>query len=131
MSAVRVRASGLEALRRRLAALPGTARGTAAPALVALAEEVAGEVRTSFSTGAEPSSPGAAPDDASGRLAAAVSAVPSDAGGSVMVSAPEAAFLEYGTVRMAARPFLRPAATRAGARGLDLLKAALRAGLRP
>lgn len=135
MSAVKVRAAGLDALRRRLAALPDRARAAAVPGFEALADAAAVEVRASLGAGPDPSAPGAAPDDRAGRLAAAVSAGPTAVGSAVTVgtadvAAPEAAFLEYGTVRMAPRPFLRPAAARAGARGLGLLKEALRAGLR-
>ncbi len=126
---VKVRAAGLDALRRRLAALPETARAAAAPGFSALAEGVAGDVRASLGAGPGPSAPGGAPDDPSGRLAASVSAA--EDGSAVTVAAPEAAFLEYGTIHMAARPFLRPAASRAGRAGLALLGAALRRGLRP
>lgn len=131
MSAVTVRAAGVAALRRRLAALPDAARTAAAPGFTALAEEAAGDVRVSLGAGPGPSAPGAAPGDPSGRLAATVSAAPTEAGSAVTAAAPEAALLEYGTLRMAARPFLRPVASRAGRAGLALLGAALRRGLRP
>ena len=131
MSAVKIRAAGLEAMRRRLAALPAAARDAAAPGFEALAEDVARNVRASLGTGANPSAPGGAPDDPSGRLAASVAATPTENGSAVTVAAPEAAFLEYGTFRMAARPFLRPIASRAGPTALARLGAALRQGLRP
>ncbi len=131
MSAVRFRAAGLDALRRRLAALPATARSAAAPAMLDVAEGVADAVRASLGAGPGPSAPGAAPDDPSGRLAASVSAAPTDRGSVVIAAAPEAALLEYGTLRMAPRPFLRVAALRAGAAARAALAAALRTGLRP
>ena len=131
MSAVTVRAAGLEALRRRIPALPSAAQAAVTPGFEALAEAAADELRAGLGAGPGPSAPGSAPDDPSGRLAASVSAAFSDGGSAVTVAAPEAVFLEYGTVRMAARPFLRPAAARAGARSLAILKAAFRAGLRP
>lgn len=124
MSAVRVRAAGLDALRRRLAALPTAAQAAVAPAMLDVAERAADAVRASL--GMDPG----APDDPVGRLAAAVSAGPSETGSAVAVAAPDAAFLEYGTLRMAPRPFLRPAAERAGQGAPPLLAAALK-GLRP
>ena len=131
MSAVSCRTSGLDALRRRLAALPAEARTATAPALLALAEDVADDLRASLGGAAAPSAPGGPPDDPSGRIAASVSAAAMQDGSAVTVAAPEAASLEYGTLRMAARPFLRPTASRAGAGALARLAAALRGGLAP
>ena len=131
MSAVGFRAPELDALRRRLAALPAAARAAVAPAMLDIAEGIAGEVRASLGAGVGPSAAGGAPDDPSGRLAASVSAAPTEAGSAVTVAAPEAAFLEYGTLRMAPRPFLRPVALRAGATARAALAAALRKGLKP
>ena len=130
MSAVRFRAPGLDALRRRLAALPAEAEAAVRPAMEGVAEDVAAAVRASLVAGAGPSAPGHAPHDPSGRLAASVSATATDGGSAVTVAAPEAVALEYGTLRMAARPFLRPAAQRAGPGALARLAAALRDGLR-
>ncbi len=131
MSAVRCRAAGLDALRRQLAALPRAAALATAPGFMAVAEGVADEVRASLGSGTQASAPGGVPDDPTGRLAASVTAGATAGGSAVTVAAPEAAFLEYGTLRMAARPFLRPLASRAGAGALARLAAALRGGLRP
>ena len=130
MSAVRSRAPGLDTLRRRFAGLPAEAEAAVRPAMRGVAEDVAEAVRDALGTGAGPSAPGHAPADPSGRLAASVSAGVTADGAAVTVAAPEAAALEYGTLRMAARPFLRPAAARAGPGALVRLAAALRDGLR-
>lgn len=130
MSAVRSRAPGLDALRRRIAGLPAEAEAAIRPAMLGVAEDVAQAVRATLAVGAGPSAPGQAPADPSGRLAAAVSAGATAHDAAVSVAAPEATALEYGTLRMAARPFLRPAAARAGPGALVRLAAALRDGLR-
>lgn len=153
MATVSHRISGLDGLRRRLAALPEAARAAATPALHEVAEGVADEVRAALDGGARvgPSAPGTPPADASGggglgpgpakqvrevsagRLAGsiAVAAEPGLGRAAVTVSAPYAVFLEYGTARMTARPFLRPAALEAGREAVAVLAAALRRGLKP
>ena len=153
MATVSHRTSGLDGLRRRLAALPGAARAAAAPALQDIAAGVADEVRAALDGEAlgPTSAPGTPPVDTSGGgglgpgpakqvreasaggLAGSV-AVTAEAGSgraAVTVSAPYAVFLEYGTARMAARPFLRPAALKAGREAVAVMAAALRRGLKP
>ena len=126
--------TGVEAMRRRFAALPDAARRAAATALIEVAQGASAEIQAALDHAAPGvSAPGAPPADASGRLAASVSVRndPETARSVVVVSAPFAHFLEFGTVRMAARPFLRPAALRAGRGATALLAAALRRGLKP
>ena len=123
---------GLDAMRRRLEALPDAAKSAAALALSDVARGVAREIQATLDQ-ATPSvsRPGGPPADPSGRLAASVS-VDDDPSGTrsvVRVSAPFGHFLEFGTVRMAARPFLRPAALRAGRDAKALLAQALRRSL--
>lgn len=135
MATVSHRTSGLDALRRRLTALPDAARMAAAPALQDVAEGVADEVRAALDGEARvgPSAPGTPPADVSGRLAGSV-AVTTDPGSgraAVTVSSPHAVFLEYGKARMAARPFLRPAALEARRVAVAILAAALRRGMKP
>ena len=124
--------TGLDAMRHRLETLPDAARSTVSSALSSLGQEVSAEIQAMFDHALPGvSAPGTPPADASGRLAASVSidTDPENARSVVSVSAPFAFFLEYGTVRMAARPFLRPAALRAGRGALARLATALRQGL--
>ena len=126
--------TGLDAMRRRLEALPGAARSAAAAALSDVAQTVSAEIRATLDQATPGASlPGAPPADASGRLAASISVdTDPDAVRSVVtVSAPFAQFLEFGTIRMAARPFLRPAALRAQRSAKVRLAEALRRGLNP
>ena len=126
--------TGLDAMRRRLEALSGAARSATAAALSDVAEGVSAEIQATLDrTTPGVSLPGAPPADPAGRLAASVSVdTDPDALRSVVtVSAPFAQFLEFGTIRMAARPFLRPAALRAQRSAKVLLAEALRRGLNP
>ncbi len=128
------RITGLEAMRRRLETLSGVARSAAAAALSDVAQGVSAEVRATLDQATLGASlPGASPADSSGQLAASVSVDddPDAARSVVTVSAPFAQFLEFGTIRMAARPFLRPAALRAQRSAKVLLAEALRRGLAP
>ena len=126
--------TGLDAMRRHLEALSGAARSAAAAALSDVAKGVSAEVRATLDQATPGASlTGAPPADPSGRLAASVSVDddPDAVRSVVTVSAPFAQFLEFGTVRMAARPFLRPAALRAQRSAKVLLAEALRRGLKP
>ncbi len=126
--------TGLDAMRRRLEALPDVARSAAAATLSGVAREVSAEIRATLDhASAGVSAPGTQPSDPSGRLAASISVDddPENARSVVAVSSPVAHFLEFGTNRMAARPFLRPAALRAGRGAKALLAAALRQALKP
>lgn len=95
--------------RARLASLPAAASAALDDTMGEVAEAVAQAARRQLATAA-PSQPGAPPADPSGHLAAAIAVVRTPAGDvTVKVDTPYAADLEYGTRRMAARPFLRPA----------------------
>lgn len=115
-----VKAAGLAVLRRRLAELPLRARAEANVALARIGDEVTDEMRRSLqsatpvsSSGAmQPASaPGGPPRDPTGDLAASLTAMLDQETSRVTVASasPHAVLLEYGTRRMAARPFLRPA----------------------
>lgn len=126
--------TGLEAMRRHLDALSAAARSATAAALSDVAQGVAAEIRATLDQATSGASlPGAPPADPSGRLAASVSVDtdPDAARSVVTVSAPLAQFLEFGTVRMAARPFLRPAVLRAHGTAKARLAQTLRRGLKP
>ena len=128
------RITGLEAMRRRLQTLSGAARSAAAATLSDVAQDVSAEIQATLDQ-ATPgvSLPGAPPVDHAGQLAASVSVDddPDAARSVVTVSAPFAHFLEFGTARMAARPFLRPAALRARRTAKALISEAQRRGLKP
>ena len=131
MPILSTRIHGLEALKARLAAFPDLARAGAEAALLTTAETAAASLRATLQPGSGPSAPGEAPSDPEGRIAAAVTAVPDGSGGaSVEVALPFARDLEFGTTRMAARPFLRPAAQRAGSDAKALLAKSLAATLK-
>lgn len=127
---------GLDQLRHRLAALPAAAEMAVATALSEVADGAAEEVRRALRGGDDPGSgaasrPGAPPADPKGRLAAAVTLVrhPGRPGAAVTVDLPFARDLEFGTARMAPRPFLRPAMLRAGHNAGAALGAAMRGAL--
>ena len=106
----RALASGIADMKRRLAGLPGLAKSEAHEALRRTGADVVAAARAGLAAG---------PHDPSGTLAASLSGTLDEGASRVSVasSAPYAGFLEYGTRRMGARPFLRPAiaATREGA----------------
>ena len=133
MASVTHRISGLGALHARLAGLPDQARAAAAAGLGEVAAQAADAARAELSGGSGRSGPGAPPADPSGRLAASIASTvdPETGRAAVTASAPEARFLEYGTAKMAARPFLRPAALKAGRGARAILRAALRRGIAP
>ena len=121
---------GLDALRARLKALPAAAEVAAGDALREVADGAAEDVRSALqeSTGGARSVPDAVPADPEGRLAAAVTVVrhPDRPAAAVTVDLPFAHYLEFGTVKMAPRPFLRPAMLQAGQNAGAKLGAALR-----
>lgn len=102
--------AGLAALERRLTALPEVARGAVNAALRDIGADVTAVIRRTLGASAV-SEPGRPPRDPTGELAASLSAVVEDETSTLRIAAasPHAPFLEYGTRRMAARPFLRPA----------------------
>ncbi len=127
-------APGLAALQARLSGLSEAVKAEVAEALGEVAADVIEEARRALGGGEssgfgkrQASAPGGPPADPSGALAASLSAALETAEPQVTITAasPHAAFLEYGTRTMAARPFLRPAiaATSVGAR--TRLRAAL------
>ena len=108
-----------------LAGLPAAVRGEVTAALHAVAETVVAEARLRLgSAGASPSAPGETPADPSGALAASLAVVETPDGFAAAASSTYAHFLEYGTTRMAARPFLRPAAEATGDEARRILAAA-------
>lgn len=110
----------LESLTRRVDA-------ELASALDTVAETVAAEARRLLDgAGARPSQPGEPPADPSGVLADVITTGrAADGSAAVTAAAPYAAALEYGTTRMAARPFLRPAVANAEGTVRDILANAL------
>ncbi len=131
MAIVSTHIKGLEGLRRQIGASPGVAATAAGTALNDSAIEIAGQIRTTLaasSGGVSP--PGAVPDDAEGRLAEAVTverAGPEAA--TIIIGLPYARWLEFGTIHMAARPFLRPAALQAAGAVRARLAVAVRSAL--
>lgn len=73
-----------------------------------IAHTVAGIIAANWS-GHSPAAAGDPPAVVTGQLAASVEVQPAEGGYSVGSHLPYAAELEYGTSRMAARPWLRPA----------------------
>ncbi len=117
-------APGLPALARALADLPAAAQAEVGAALDEVAADVVAVARRSLGT-ASPSAPGDPPADPTGALAASLSATRDGLQATVAASAPYAGYLEYGTRRMAARPFLRPAVAATAETARAKLRAAL------
>ena len=131
MTILSARIRGLDALKARLASLPDLVRAGAEAALLATAEAAAADLRARLQPGSGPSAPGQAPSDPEGRIAAATTATRDESSGaSLTVALPFARDLEFGTTRMAARPFLRPAAQRAGSDAKALLAKVVAATLK-
>ncbi len=132
MAILSARIRGLDALRARLDALSDVARRGAGTALLETAETAAADLCGALTAGTGPSAPGEAPADPAARIADAVTTAPNDdgSGATLTVALPFARDLEFGTLRMAARPFLRPAAQRAGSDAKSLLAKAVAAALK-
>lgn len=79
------------------------------------ASKIAAEAQRRLQQTGRPSAPGEAPDDPSGDLASSIVATAAGTNAEVTSTAAYAAYLELGTVKMAPRPFLLPAATEASA----------------
>ena len=93
-----------------IGALPQAVRATVLPALETVASLAAAEARALLGTsGRGPSDPGQVPADPSGELAGSIAASRTSEGSILTAQSAHALHLEYGTVHMAARPFLRPA----------------------
>lgn len=130
---------GLDALEKRLKNMRGAAlRKRIGSVLYAAGEMVAVEAQLSISAGAVsgknhvPSAPGKPPNYDSGVLANGIIGgrahdVPGGIGVRVTSNAPYAAHLEYGTSKMAARPYMRPAADKVAPTARRLIAIAVRA----
>jgi HK97 gp10 family phage protein len=130
------RLRGFDALRQRLSRLARATDDACAQAAASSAAAMAEDIRRSLSpsaANARVSAPGEPPASHSGRLRRGVRADSDGAAGSVMVGpstgAPYAAALEFGTRRMAARPFILPAVASFRARIAAIAAQALRAAL--
>jgi HK97 gp10 family phage protein len=119
-------APGLVALRQRLDRLPEEAEAEIGDALNQAAQEMVAAVRDRLGR-ISPSSRGDPPADPQGELASSLSVTigPGELKATLAVAAHQAVFLEYGTRRMAARPFLRPAISVMQSSARDELRAAL------
>ena len=135
---VEIKIDGLEALKAKLNAMPGEVEkavqdGLMAVALIARADAVrrvqrgpkTGRVyqKTNPKRTHQASAPGEAPATDLGALAGSILAepVPDQLAANLVARMPYAVHLEYGTVRMAARPFMRPAADVASAQGSKII----------
>ena len=108
-------AAGLEALRRRLADLPQAAQAAVGPALHDLAGRVGDDLKAVL------------PADAAATIR--VEDAADGVGCHIVIGAPVARELEFGTSRSAARPVLRPLAAAAAERAGPALSEALRTAL--
>ena len=75
-----------------------------------LTSDVAAAAKGNLRETTHRSQPGEAPDDAHGALTDSIAVQVGESQGEVTVGAPFAAYLELGTVKIAPRPFLLPAA---------------------
>lgn len=118
--------AGLAGLKRRLAALPEAARTAANEALRDVGEDLTAAIKRALGSSAV-SKPGSPPGDPTGGLAAALSAAVDAETSRLRITAasPHALFIEYGTRRMAARPFLRPAVAAVTPQVEEKLRAAI------
>jgi HK97 gp10 family phage protein len=96
------------ALKATLGALPTVVQAQLRPAFTEAAAMVVAEARRTLA-------------ETSGAVADSMAAEATDNGAIVTAGSPVAAFLEYGTVRMTARPFLRPAVDAAAEEVRDML----------
>ena len=130
---IRVTLTGGKGLRRRLGRLSMEQRRALTDAIKESAEALRDELKADLGVRAgRPSAPGEPPAMDSGRLRDSVFAETDADGLSARVGSDldYAAHLEFGTTRMAARPWLLPAFERMKPRIVARLAAAARAGLR-
>lgn len=136
---VEIKIDGLDALKAKLNAMPGEVEkavqdGLMAVALIARADAQrrilngpkTGRIYKRGKKGThQASAPGEAPAADTGALARneniLAEAVPGQIAVNLVARMPYAVHLEYGTVRMAARPFMRPAADVASAQGSKII----------
>ncbi|MBS1716465.1 MAG: hypothetical protein JSS72_01885 [Armatimonadetes bacterium] len=86
-----------------------------------LANQLKDEVMGALQQTGRRSRPGEAPDDGHGTLAASISVASQGGSAQLMVNAPFATYLEFGTVRMLPRPFLGPAVEKVSAEAAQVL----------
>lgn len=117
--------------------MPQLARRAIRPALFAAGQKIAVEAQISITDGAvsganhAPSAPGAAPNNDTGVLANNIeTAETGDLKVEVSSNAPYSAALEFGTSKIAARPFMAPAAQKKTQEANDLVRRALEAEIR-
>ena len=129
---IRVTVSNGRGLQRRLGRLSLEQRKALTAAIWESAEALRDELRAELGARPGPSAPGRPPAMDSGRLRDSVFAETDADGLSARVGSDldYAAHLEFGTTRMAARPWLLPAFARMKPRIVARLAAAARAGLR-
>lgn len=130
---------GLDALEKRLKNMRGSAlRKRIGSVLHTAGEMVAVEAQLSITAGAVSgkhhvaSSPGEPPNNDTGELAGKIIGgrahdVPGGIGVRVTSNAPHAVHVEYGTSKMAARPYMRPAADKVAPTARRLVAIAARA----
>jgi len=129
------RVTGVDRHLRHLKATGATVRREVGKAVVAAADLVAAEAMASITAGwisgpdHAPSKPGKPPNADTGRLHRAIDVVRrSELTADVVSAAPYAADLEFGTSRVAARPYLRPAAAKKRDEAVALIVQAVRRG---
>mgnify|MGYP001027103809 CR=1 FL=1 len=130
------RVTGVDRQIARLKRAGAAVRQEVGKAVIAAARLVAAEAVSSISAGwisgpdHVPSKPGEPPNADTGRLHGAIDVVRRDELTAEVVSvAPYAVDLEFGTSRVAARPYLRPATAKRRAEAVELIRRAARRGL--
>lgn len=127
------RITGVDRHLRRLRQTRAAIRREVGKAVGLSAELVATEAAASISEGSAsgpdhvPSAPGEPPNADTGRLDGHITTVRrSELAVDVISAAPYAADLEFGTSRMAARPYLRPATAKKRRQAIELIARAVR-----
>lgn len=127
-----IKITGLDALRTKLASLPAEYQAEVAPAVYAAGDMIRVEAHKSIVKEAVqgknhvPSSPGDPPNRDTGQLdSSLVTQVSGPLSVTVTANAPYAASLEFGTSKMAERPFMRPAIEKKTKAMVDLIAKAV------
>ncbi|MFE0754173.1 HK97 gp10 family phage protein [Inquilinus sp. NPDC058860] len=130
-----IRITGVDRHLRRLTLRTKTLHREVGKAVVAAANLVAAEAAASIAAGwisgpdHVPSKPGEPPNADTGRLHGAIDVVRrGETAAEVVSAAPYAADLEFGTARVAARPYLRPATAKKRQDAVALIVQAVRRG---
>ena len=128
MNDLTVRVEGGDALERDLAKRELAMLRSADQAMARLAELAADRMRTSMKSASSPSSPGSPPGIVSGNLIKGVYSAhqPGTLRAVAGIDAPHWHFAEFGTVKMAARPVIRPAGKSVAMDAARILKDASR-----